>query len=80
MSAASRQVWISITSSIVATMIILGIVGWNGGHPYYWAIVVILTVSCVLACKKLGPRQQSQRAASREPHDVKDGSKQLKGA
>jgi hypothetical protein len=72
MSAASRQIWISITSGIVATMIMLGIVGWNGGHPhpYYWGIVVILTVSCVLACKRVRPRQQRQPAAKRE-HQAK---------
>ena len=54
MSDAGRQVWISVTAGAVATMTILGIVGWNGAHPhpYYWAIVVILIVSCVLACKK----------------------------
>jgi len=60
MSAAGRQVWISVTAGTVATMTMLGIVGWNGAHPrpYYWMIVVILIVLCVLACKKLrAPKQ-----------------------
>jgi hypothetical protein len=61
MSDAGRQVWISVTAGAVAIMTMLGVVGWNGAHPhpYYWAIVVILIASCVLACKKLGPPKQS---------------------
>jgi hypothetical protein len=53
-SESGRAVCIAVTSGVVATMTMLGIVGWNGGHPsaYYWAIVVTLTVSCILGCKR----------------------------
>jgi len=80
MSAAGRQVLISVTAGSVATMTMLGIVGWNGGHPhpYYWAIVVILTASCILACKKLRPPKHSWQAAARKPPAIGDGSPEPK--
>ena len=67
MSDAGRQVWISVTAGAVATMTMLGIVGWNGGHPhpYYWAIAVLLTVAWVLACKKLRPPAKAQPPVGR---------------
>jgi hypothetical protein len=53
----TREIWIGSTAMIVLTMTLLGIVGWNGGHPngYYWASIVVLTVSCVLGCMKFRP-------------------------
>jgi hypothetical protein len=57
MSNAKRELWISLTSGIVLTMTIIGIVGWNGGHPsvYYWATIAILVLVCVLGSKKFRP-------------------------
>jgi hypothetical protein len=59
MSAAGRQVWISVTAGAVATMTMLGIVGCNGAHPhpYYWAIVVTLMVSPAFSPAKSSVRQ-----------------------
>jgi len=75
MSASSRQVWIAITSGTVATMTMLGVVGWKGGHPqpYYWMIVVILTVACVIAGKNYGGQNTNKRAG-RQTHDIENGS------
>jgi len=61
MSNSIRELWILVTSGIVLTMTILGIVGWNGAHPhaYYWAIILILVVACVLGCKTFGPAKHN---------------------
>lgn len=76
MSASSRQVWIAVTSGTVATMTMLGIVGWKGGHPepYYWTIVVILTVACVIAGKNYGGQNTANKRAGWQTHDIGDGS------
>ena len=54
-----REIWIAATAVTVLTMTMIGVVGWNGGHPngYYWASTVVLTVSCVLGCSKFRPRK-----------------------
>ena len=59
MSKQKREIWISLTAVVALTMTMLGVVGWNGGHPngYYWASIVVMTVACILGCMKFRPRK-----------------------